>query len=835
MPKYFLTNLQIEGFRGINNEGEPLQISFKPDSVNSIFAANAQGKSSIFEALCFAIKGYIPKLSALQRTEQPDNYYVNQFHSAGTATIELTLQAGDGSAPVRIRVRRLPDGLRVVESPSGHPEPDKFLASLDSEFCLVDYRTFLKFVEDSPLSRGRAFSGLLGLSPISEFRQALEVLAHTRTLGADLQITNLQSRRTFLTQRITTLEAQVRGLFNSLTGQPLTGVLDPASIVQRATQALKAIRLLTPHFSTATVMDADFNAIRMMIRDAERSADQERLRQVTAILAEIDPLSVDPAEDTEISSLRSLVQQMEINLALTRGPLLRLHYQTGINVLQSQEWSDAAVCPTCETNLGESLLPRLEAKLADYTTVDNLAGQIREHIQNSIFAARLAALFSSPHISPDRSERRRYQELAALTRNGFLSPSDTEALISLRTSLENHRTSATATLRVEQQRLQRELPPSLVTLTEQVGFAEQLRQHLGELIGSRSELSAVEGRLSVRNRWVSFITNAATTFAQAEVNLSTTKTLRLENDYKDMYSRITNNPDVVPRLVKSANSEDLYLILDRFYGRTNLTAAPLLAESYRNALAVSIFLSAALQASSASSFILLDDVTSSFDAGHQFNLMEIIRTRVATPANPTGPQVIILSHDSLLEKYFDRISTEAAWHHQRLQGVAPNGFVFSQVQESNRLRSNAERLLRAGQVDQAEPLVRQYLEFRLLEIIREVRIPVPIDFSIRDDRKMVQNCLDAIDEAISLRSQAGSLILRSTQINNLSTSLVPNLVANWVSHYATGGSPSFTPHVLLRILDTIDQLTDCFKYDCRCSGTTRRRYYKSLASKHCSC
>src|SRR5207249_3457377 len=139
------------------------------------------------------------------------------------------------------------------------------------------------------------------------------------------------------------------------------------------------------------------------------------------------------------------------------------------------------------------------------------------------------------------------------------------------------------------------------------------------------------------------------------------------NEYREMYRRITNHPDVVPRLVKSTDSEDLYLVLERFYGRNNLAATPLLAESYRNALALSIFLSSALHTSSVSSFMVLDDVTSSFDAGHQFNLMELIRTTVARPVNPSGPQIIVLSHDGLLEKYFDRISTETPWHHQRIQ------------------------------------------------------------------------------------------------------------------------------------------------------------------------
>jgi DNA repair exonuclease SbcCD ATPase subunit len=617
MPNYFLTNLQIEGFRGVNNEGDPFQVSFKSDSVNSIFGGNALGKSSLFEALCFAIKGYVPKLADLQRSEQANDYYVNQFHTARTATIALSLQPADGSAAVKIRIRRLPDGSRVVDSPSGHSAPDELLASLNSEFCLVDYRTFLKFVEDSPLNRGRAFSGLLGLAPLSEFRQALEVLANTRTLQNDLQLMMLQTRLASVTQTITTIEAQLRRLFTDLTGVQITGDLNETTIAEQATEALKNISVLTHHFSQATIINADFDEIRRSIRDAEKSAEQERLRQLTSIIAELDALSVDASETSEVSELGVLIQHLEFHLALTKGPLLRTHYQSAINVLQSSEWNDPAVCPTCETTQRDPLLAKLQGNIASYTDVEGDVRQIRERWPRTVFSARLAGLTQSNHISTDLIEQKRYEELSALARNGNLSSGDWEEVTSFRTTLESRRSETLAILKAEQQKLENELPPSLVTLTEQVGLAEQLRQRLLELRNNRSELPNIQTKLSIRERWVQFITYASASFAEAEVALSTEKTLRLENDYRGMYRRITNNAEVIPRLIKATDSEDLYLILERFYGRSNLTATPLLAESYRNALALSIFLSSALQTSAASGFMVLDDVTSSFDAGHQ--------------------------------------------------------------------------------------------------------------------------------------------------------------------------------------------------------------------------
>jgi len=49
MARYFLGCLSIEGFRGINNDGDPLVLKFKSDAVNSVHAPNGVGKSSIFE------------------------------------------------------------------------------------------------------------------------------------------------------------------------------------------------------------------------------------------------------------------------------------------------------------------------------------------------------------------------------------------------------------------------------------------------------------------------------------------------------------------------------------------------------------------------------------------------------------------------------------------------------------------------------------------------------------------------------------------------------------------------------------------------------------------
>ena len=41
MSGWFLQSIEIEGFRGINNEGDPLTLRFKDDCVSSISAPKA--------------------------------------------------------------------------------------------------------------------------------------------------------------------------------------------------------------------------------------------------------------------------------------------------------------------------------------------------------------------------------------------------------------------------------------------------------------------------------------------------------------------------------------------------------------------------------------------------------------------------------------------------------------------------------------------------------------------------------------------------------------------------------------------------------------------------
>jgi DNA repair exonuclease SbcCD ATPase subunit len=116
---WLLDSVEIEGFRGINNEGDPLVLQFAHEAVNSVSAPNGVGKSSIFDALTFALRKALPKLDDLPATENGGEYYLNRFHSKDFGTIRLTICPVGGGAPVPITVTRDASGVRTASAPAG--------------------------------------------------------------------------------------------------------------------------------------------------------------------------------------------------------------------------------------------------------------------------------------------------------------------------------------------------------------------------------------------------------------------------------------------------------------------------------------------------------------------------------------------------------------------------------------------------------------------------------------------------------------------------------------------------------------------------------------------
>jgi hypothetical protein len=170
--------------RGINNETDPLELRFRTDHVNSVFAENGVRQSSIFEALRYAIRGKVSKLQDLQEQEEPESYL-------------------------------------ATTSPSGYAEPPALLKSLNKDFALLDYTTFQQFIDNTPLQRGRSFAAPTRLSRYRSFTRCISSVEDIRTLNSDLGISGIRFAVSAADEAIRNAHRRLTPAYEKLTGKQL--------------------------------------------------------------------------------------------------------------------------------------------------------------------------------------------------------------------------------------------------------------------------------------------------------------------------------------------------------------------------------------------------------------------------------------------------------------------------------------------------------------------------------------------------------------------------------------------------------------------------------------
>ena len=832
MPRYYLTKLSVEGFRGIKNEGDPLTLRFKADAVNSIYAQNGIGKTSLFEAISYAIFDKLPKLDGLQRSERPETYYVNRFHTGGVGSIALEFTPDDGTAAVEIVVQRTAAGQRTVTSPTGHADTEAFLAALAEDFTVVDYAKFARFIDDTPLERGRTFSSLIGLTRFAHLRQRFDQASNTRAFNTDFQMAALKAKLDATEKLVRDNRAAALAAYEAVTGTAVQDLSAEPQRIAEVTAALAAVPTLAPAFSGKDILTVEMNAARAAIVAAEGGPAKTEYQNVLRSIEALAQCMPTPEATADIETLLDLARRHDAAVVLAGSKSRQDLFEAAKGVVEEADWSDPHQCPVCDTRIGEAVATRMERLLERYREADQLGEELKQVVTASVWLDWLNKLegCGALTVPDDKKQRAAIRQLAT---EGRLTEGRLREAVDNAQQLEDERKTTLATAQKREQELQAELPPSLVALTQKLEAGNRFRE---AILGHRTaakEANTWRTHKKWRERWQTFIGTAARTVGEAESRLATLRINAIEASYQDLFRNLVRGGvDMQPKLERSADSEDVDLKLENFYGEAGISARAVLSESYRNAIAGSIFFAAAVKQSGPARFMVLDDITSSFDGGHQFALMEALRTKLQASAAADGLQFIVLSHDTLLEKYFDKTASEqVGWHHQRLQGAAPTGNVYASQLDANRLKNLATTHLQAGQVDIGQPFVRQYLEFKLSQIISKLKIPVPPDYAIRSDNKTVGNAIDAISTAIDLYDGCGRLVLTAQQKADFSNQHVPAIIANYVSHYETGGGTPINAHVLLGVLQSVDDLAECFRYDDTSKTPAERRWYRSLAQR----
>ncbi|WFG44994.1 AAA family ATPase [Pseudonocardia alni] len=695
MTKYYLRELRIEGFRGINNEGDPFKVKFDLDKVNSVFASNGTGKSSIFEAIQYCITGQVSKLGELDASEKPNEHLANLFHSKSEASIELRLAPSDGSRDVRIQVVRSSTGLRSVKSSTGHPDPEGLLRSLAGEFTLLDYGTFEEFIRSSALARGRTFAPLLGLSRYSTLRRALQTVADSRNLNSGLGAAQLRESLAEIDRQKADTFVKIGDLSEVLTGVRPTDTSAISEVGARIVSALQQVELLRPSLTPVPLLsEIKIDELRSVISEAEGGSAKSLLNELTTRQVRLEGVAASATTvDASRREVVDAVSALQSATARTRGPQTKRMFDCAHSVLGSGEWDEGEQCPLCGSELEFEIGQKVADVLEEYRASSEASELVSRLLTEGSWFRRIQALENEEVISTAGSSVAAELKSAAanLTITVFAIDEAQQRLEEYEDQL-SERLNAT---RNEVTELGSSIPESLVQLTVQVDRALAAKNAILHYEGLESRSERESSQLKKLDGWTSFIKDLSREFGKREQDLASNVMAGIESDYREIFAEVVSLGDVVPVMDRDGG-ESLGLGLEQFHGLKNISARAVLSESARNAFAISVYLAAAKLRSDSAGFVVLDDVTSSFDAGNQLKLMEVIRTKLQKTADRDGFQFILLSHDVLLEKYFDRLANESDWRHCKLTGFPPLAPLSAANQDADRLRQQAEFSLRLG-------------------------------------------------------------------------------------------------------------------------------------------
>lgn len=826
MKRYFLRQIEIEGFRGINNENHPLKLKIAHDKVCSIFAPNASGKSSIFDALCFSFKSEISRFKNIQNKENPGEYYINHFHSTGRSTIRVNLQADDSSETVDILIQKERSGERTVTSPN-HPEPEELLKSLNHDGLMIDYDLFRSFIDNKPLERGRSFSMLIGLSKISALKQKLDALSNTKNINTDHNYDTLKTKHQAKQEEYRKTRDSIIETLGRLELAHLD-LNDIPKLEYQAISVLKNISIFKDILTEKEFKHIDFEGLISVLKKTEESKLQTEFIKKDNLKREIErvlPDSID-IETEQLKELAKLVESKQNLLKSTLGKEYHTLYKAAKKIFEDLSYPKTT-CPLCEsTDLnfeGTPLYDFVVAKLDSFERIDQTDKDIKRLWNSFIGRARhlkIQSLLAAHAIN-------------TIAEGDFMISSeklDQESFMSLTLKLQ-----ATDKLILEQQKqlnidikeISDKLPPSITDTVQKITDVRKLAEDIAHLAKVRDEGIELKNQCDHIERWKEFVSNISSQITQAETALSQVICSEIEEDTRNFFQRIINSNRVVPSLKRATNKQDLDLVLDSFFSTANLYASPLLSESYRNAFAVSVYLAALIRSKPKARFLILDDVTSSFDAGNQLSLIELLFSVISTANNPNGLQIIVLSHDGLLKKYFNTQASGLSekWQHYELGGVAPEGRVTANLIGNDNLRSSIVESLQAGESNLGALLMRQYLELKIMEVIKKLDIPVPLDIALREDSRMISDCLKAINSHIQLTHQAKICVLEQQQFDALQNTVIPSIMSNYLSHLETNSILSINNQTLMGLVARIDEFSESFKYT---DDKGDRKYYKSL-------
>ncbi len=832
MVKQFIKSISIEGFRGINNSGAPLLINFQINGVTSIFGENGKGKSSIFEAFLFSILGRILRFDDYHSDIKDKKTIKNLFHSGdGNIKIEFI---NETNIITDINVNVDNNGLRTISS-SSLSDPDEFLSSLCSKLNFLDYRPFEKILLTSSEETGKLFSNLVGFGSFIGIKDKFDKISRTQNINNDFSKTIKENSIRDNNQKISSLKVEIISKLNEI-GIDIT-TFDKKEILKYLKSFLnKQYSLKIKSIKSETQINFDQLIITKIGPVYEENVSklstlQEKLKGITLLLKRLNTFNS--------KFIKRLTKQLEAaysQISSQNDIVLGKLYDEAISSYDTINSFDKNTCILCNTsnlNVGQSTFyEQINSKIKSYIKFKNKYNSFKQEFLEKINYSGVSE-FENLYISESDRILTNLGKANDYLMYNFLEDYKVIDLLSIystkaKTEIKNKKETI--------KELKSQIPPKIADLVDETNIYKLVFTNINHIDKLLSENDYNTKYLFELENWIRFSSKIKDDYENAYNELMDEIASMIDHDTKSFFKEIMGDVGIIPKLKKENKGQKVNILLEKFHSNTNdMKAASLLSESYRNALSLSIYFASALKSRNPGNFIIVDDITSSFDSGHQLFLLDLIKRRVAKNSlNRNGKQIIFLTHDGLLRKALNEANGQRNWLHYELNY---NTDVTSlRPFSSTDLKNIIIRKIHNNDYFSSD--LRIYYESVLWEIIEQLNLEIPYSLINSHKDKMVNNLIQAIGEIIEMkktcRKVKASLLLPS----KADFKAYIQQLGNNLSHWSTASTSSLSTATLLHIVSDIDNLKQRFQYNCTCPKGAGWVYYRTLKTpnhKGCTC
>lgn len=832
MAKYFIKSISIEGFRGINNAGAPLVIQFQTDGVTSIFGENGKGKSSIFEAFLFSIIGRIVRFDDYHGDIKDKKTIKNLFHTGDGSIIIEFIDESHSITDIKVKVNA--NGERSISS-NASANPEEFLSSLNSALNYLDYKSFEKIILTSSEDTGKLFANLVGFGGFINIKDKFDKITRTSNINNDFGKTAKENSRIVNNKRILELETEIKKKLSEINVD-----IEPTN----KTQILKTINIfLGKEYAIKrqlnTKVNIDFDGLIKSKIGTEYEENTSKLigQQDSLKLMKQLKKGVVRFTDKFITSSSKKLKDAYSLLETPNDIILGKLYDDALKGYESINEFNKNTCILCRTeNLGNhknTFYDNINLRIKSYNKFKDNYNYFYDDFIQKIHSYSLIEI-ENHYIDNDDNFFTKIERANDYIENNFFEIYD---LVNIVLSYKKRILNEIKQINNSIKQLKALIPPKISDLVDKNNSYMFVFNSIKEIENLQNNNEYNNKYLAELENWTTFSSKIKDDYENAYNILMNEIATSIDTETKIFFKEIMGEVDVIPKLRKENKGQKVNILLEKFYSNsTDLKAATLLSESYRNALSLSIYFAAALKSKNSGNFIILDDITSSFDGGHQLFLLDLIKRKIAiSSSNKNGKQIIFLTHDGMLKKALnDNNKPQNKWIHYSLN--SNKDFTILKPITSNDLRVNLITKIKNNEYDNSG--LRIYYESVLLEIIENLNLEIPFSLINSHDEKMVSKLILAISEIVELKVISKKIKSSLLPTKNDFKTYIQQF-GNHLSHWSSASKSSFTTAALIHNVNDIDNFKKCFQYNCICSKNAGWVYYRGLTKnptlKGCTC